>query len=199
MTAEAAVCVCVLVHVCTNLLPGACDSDTILDGDLSCSVSTRSGVFSEAEVIIRAQVNHILHYPTCVPERERDHQTEETIDGRRQVVFASSSVHLTIMTGTAIKNKKQHRSPICFSNLSDLEWHPPYWLMQLSSLLLSLALHVLWFCSLFSLSQCGMSDFTHLTAPLLNTSTAAVLHAPARRIFRRRIHCEIGITMKSYA
>lgn len=38
----------------------------------------------------------------------------------------------------------------------------------------SLALHVLWCCFLLSLSQCGMSDFTHLAAPPLNTSTAAV-------------------------
>lgn len=89
-----------MARVCTNFLPGARNSDTVLDGDLGCRVSTQPGVLSKAEVIIRAQVNHILHYPTRVPgrEREEDNQTEEAIN-ERKFVFATVLVHL--MTGTA--------------------------------------------------------------------------------------------------
>lgn len=89
-----------MARVCTNFLPGARNSNTVLDGDVCCSVSTQPGVLSKAEVIIRAQVNHILHYPICVPgrEREEDNKTEEAINERR-LVFASVLVHL--MTGAA--------------------------------------------------------------------------------------------------
>lgn len=73
---------CAFRRVRTNFLPGACNSDAVLGGDLGRRVGTRPGVLREAEVIIRAQVNHILHYPTRVPgrEKEEDDQTEETIN-----------------------------------------------------------------------------------------------------------------------
>lgn len=62
------VCVCAPY---TNFLPGAGDSDAVCPDDLGCRVSTRSSILSEAQVIIGAQVNHILHCATCVPERHR--------------------------------------------------------------------------------------------------------------------------------
>lgn len=75
------------VFVCfsTDLLPGAGDADAVLDGDLGRRVSTRSGVLSKAQVIIGAQVNHILQHPACVSGREREDRTEETVSGRKQV------------------------------------------------------------------------------------------------------------------
>lgn len=68
-----------MTRFCTDLLPSACNSDAVLHGDLGCGVSTWASVLSEAKVIIGAQVNHIQHYPTCVPgrETEEDNQTEE--------------------------------------------------------------------------------------------------------------------------
>lgn len=73
----------------TNFLPGARNPDAVLEGDLGRRVGTRPGVLREAEVIIRAQVNHVLRYPTRVPgrEREEDNQPEETINEGKPVLL----------------------------------------------------------------------------------------------------------------
>lgn len=76
----------------TNLLPGACDADAVLHGDLGCRVGTRARVLSEAEVIVRAQVNHVLHHPTCESGSEGDdNQAQETINERRRMFIGTAN------------------------------------------------------------------------------------------------------------
>lgn len=62
------VCVCVCAPCSTDLLSGAGDAHSILHCDLGCSVGTRAGVFGEAEVIVGAQVDHVLLHPAGEPK-----------------------------------------------------------------------------------------------------------------------------------
>ena len=84
-------CVCVCVCVSTDLLPGARHADAVLHGDFGCRVSTWSRVLSEAQIIIGAQVNHIVHHPTRVAAGEEEEEIirerKRSIDERKLMIL----------------------------------------------------------------------------------------------------------------
>lgn len=57
---------------CTDFLPGARHANAVFSGDPCHRVSAWSGVLSEAEVIIGAQVNHVARHLTRVPAEGGD-------------------------------------------------------------------------------------------------------------------------------
>lgn len=56
----------------TNFLPGARHADAVFAGDLGHRVSAGSGVLGKAEVIVRAEVNHVAHHLVRVPAEGGD-------------------------------------------------------------------------------------------------------------------------------
>lgn len=81
-------CVC---GVCTDLLPGAGHADAILHGDLGGRVGAGPGVLSEAQVVVRAQVDDVRQHPARVPGRQRG--------GRKRSMRGSSGLNDNIQSG----------------------------------------------------------------------------------------------------
>lgn len=59
------------LFILTHFTARACNPDAVLFCGLNGSIGTSSGIVSEAQVIVRAHVDDVLHHSACVPETDR--------------------------------------------------------------------------------------------------------------------------------